>query len=246
MIILYKNCYWDTLTESVKLDGKLVNITLKMRKLLVFMTSNLSQCLNSVDIFFYVWDDFEIEYNSKSVRSLISNLRKRLPGILIHNYYGGLYLLEANKEDHFDIKDDMVEILRQFKDPVAISNPNHRDNPLIFVNDAFTNLFGFHQEDLNGKNYSFLYEQNTNKIYLRDIKKAIDSVTEASVLIQIYTKHGELVHSQLNITPIFDKASKRLKYFLWTSKKVEATQSFAPSSILLFSPSKILKNQAIF
>ena len=96
------------------------------------------------------------EFNEKSVRNLISALRKLIPSINIKNDYGGYYTLVTYTQEKKEFKKYLFEILEQSKNAIALTDPNQFDNLIIYVNQAFLDLFGYELEELIGKNIRLL------------------------------------------------------------------------------------------
>lgn len=223
-IKLYDKCYWNAQFYTVTLDGETVKLTNNMTKFLALMIERIDRPVSSVDIFFHIWDDYNTEFNSKNVRNLISNLRKRLPFILINNSYGGRYILKKYRDNIPDITDYIIDILDQAKNGITICDPNQDDNPLIFVNEAFTELFGYSSDEVLGKNCRLLQKDDRDQTGLIMIRNAILEEKDVTVIVRNYTKSGELIYNEVTISPIFDKKTKKLKYFLGVQKNVTDIQ----------------------
>ncbi|MFZ2891069.1 PAS domain-containing protein [Sulfuricurvum sp.] len=224
LIKLCDKCYWNPLTQTVIEDNHILVLTSSMTKLLAILIDHYDKPVSSVDIFFHIWDDYEKEFNPKSVRNLISNLRKRIPCLIINNYYGGRYVLKKYRDNVPNITDYVLEILDQAKNGVTISDPNLPDNPIIFVNEAFSELFGYTSEEVIGRNGRFLHGEDRDQISLKEIQKALQEERDITVTLRNYTKEGELIFNELTISPIFDKKTEKLKYFLGVQKNVTAIQ----------------------
>lgn len=224
LIKLCDKCYWNPLTQTASIDEQALVLTPNMTKLLAILIDHYDKPVSGVDIFFEIWDDYNKEFNPKNVRNLISNLRKKLPCLVINNYYGGRYVLKKYRDNAPDITDYVLEILDQAKNGVVISDPNLPDNPIIFVNEAFTELFGYTSEEVIGRNCRFLHREDRDQISLKEIQKAIKEERDITTTLRNYTKSGELVYNELTISPIFDKKTEKLKYFLGIQKDVTAIQ----------------------
>jgi PAS domain S-box-containing protein len=224
LIKLCDKCYWNPLTQTLSVDNDPVVLTSSMTKLLEILIDNHDKPVSSVDIFFYVWDDYEKEFNPKNVRNLISNLRKRIPCLSINNYYGGRYVLKKYRDNIPDITDYVLEILDQAKNGITISDPNLPDNPVIFVNEAFSDLFGYTSEEVIGRNCRFLHGEDREQIALKEIQIAITEKRDITATLRNYSKSGELIFNELTISPIFDKKTEKIKYFLGVQKNVTAIQ----------------------
>lgn len=85
---------WNVRTHELYRCGDVVILTQREKRLLALLIEYKSIEVSSYDIYAYVWDDPDIEFNMDSVRTLIKNLRKKLPGEVLSNSYGGFYKLE--------------------------------------------------------------------------------------------------------------------------------------------------------
>ncbi len=82
-----RNYLWNFKTlELIKL-GEAVTLTPKERKILNYMFSHLGKVITYDDILYEVWDDYELP-TKQTLKTMITNLRKKTPRELIHNIYG--------------------------------------------------------------------------------------------------------------------------------------------------------------
>jgi DNA-binding response OmpR family regulator len=82
-----RNYLWNFETlELIKL-GETVTLTPKERKILNYMFSHLGKVITYDDILYEVWDDYELP-TKQTLKTMITNLRKKTPNDLIHNIYG--------------------------------------------------------------------------------------------------------------------------------------------------------------
>ncbi|OHD94870.1 MAG: hypothetical protein A2019_06550 [Sulfurimonas sp. GWF2_37_8] len=142
----------------------------------------------------------------------------------MNNYYGGRYVLKKYRDNVPDITDYVLEILDQAKNGITISDPNLPDNPIIFVNEAFSELFEYTPDEVIGRNCRFLHGEDRDQIALKEVKDALIEKRDITVILRNYTKSGELIFNELTISPIFDKKTEKLKYFLGVQKNVTAIQ----------------------
>lgn len=96
---------------------------------------------------------------------------------------------------------------------ITITDPSLPDNPLIYVNRAFTEITGYSFEEAVGRNCRFLRDPEPKQSGLPAVYEALKNVQSCEVELRNYTKEGELFHNLLNITPMFDTNGK-LKYFI--------------------------------
>jgi PAS domain S-box-containing protein len=88
---------------------------------------------------------------------------------------------------------------------VMISDPNQRDNPLIFVNRAFTHLTGYTDKEAIGRNSRFLEGAKTDPLAAAAIQQALNDVKPIRAEILNYRKDGTTFWNDLSITPVYDE-----------------------------------------
>jgi len=86
---LIDNCYWDNSSKSFFYQDKQVFLTKREQKLIQLLIKKNGTPASDNEIFFYVWeDDFDKTITNSSIRTLIKNLRKKIPVGIIENVYG--------------------------------------------------------------------------------------------------------------------------------------------------------------
>jgi len=128
----------------------------------------------------------------------------------------------------FTMKDDipqelheyLFEVIDQARNGITISDPNQEDNPLIFVNQVFTEIFGYSKEEVLGKNCRFLQANDRDQANLQKIRDAVKEHKETITVLRNYTKEGKLIYNEIKVSPIFDKKTGALKYFLGIQKDI--------------------------
>jgi len=123
-----------------------------------------------------------------------------------------------------DLQDYIFEIIDQAKNGITISDPNQEDNPLIYVNKAFIDLFGYEFDEVLGKNCRFLQGEDREQKAITLIRDAIKEQKAITTILRNYTQSGKLIYNEITISPIFDKDSGELKYFLGVQKDVTKEQ----------------------
>lgn len=218
------NIYWDESLEKLFSDYQEIELSLSQKKALAFLLANANKAVQNIDIFYEINSELDKEFSEKSVRNLISSLRKNIPNIVIQNSYGGYYTLVTPQEEKEDFKRDLFEILEQSRNAIALSDPTQKDNPIIYVNSAFLELFSYKREELIGKNIRLLNSDDNEQSGLRELKEAIQAQRFIEVNIREYTKEGGLIYDDITLSPIFDKKRENLIYFLSIHKDVSKTQ----------------------
>jgi len=225
LVQLAQHCYWDREFESLTVGGNYVKLTASQTNLLAHLVENLNRPVHSIDIFNELTHLLCKEYSLKSVRNLISTLRKSVPSLNILNIYGGYYMLrKENASSNAEFKDDLYEILEQSISPTIITNPNEDDNHIIYANNAFIELFEYTFEEVVGHNCRFLHSDDTEQLALDEVRDAIHEKKSITVNLHNYTHSGALIYNEVTISPIFDKKSGKLKYYLGIYKDVTTTQ----------------------
>jgi len=121
-------------------------------------------------------------------------------------------------------KDYLYEILDQSTNPTIITNPNEFDNHIVYVNNAFIELFEYTFEEVVGQNCRFLHSDDTEQLALDEIRSAIHEKKSITVNLHNYTHSGQLIYNEVAISPIFDKKNGKLKYYLGIYKDVTTVQ----------------------
>jgi DNA-binding response OmpR family regulator len=95
-IYLPQFCQWDVKSKTLIHKDEVIFLTKKESKLFELLIKKKGEFCSDDEILFYVWgDDFNKSITKSSVRTLIKNLRKKLPDGLIENQYGVGYKIIA-------------------------------------------------------------------------------------------------------------------------------------------------------
>ena len=86
------------------------------------------------------------------------------------------------------------------------------DNPIIFVNPAFTQITGYSSDEVMGRNCRFLQAGDKQQSGLHELRAALKEKRAAQVIIRNYRKDGEMFWNQLQITPITDQQGNLTHY----------------------------------
>ncbi|MHC4951232.1 MAG: PP2C family protein-serine/threonine phosphatase [Planctomycetota bacterium] len=88
---------------------------------------------------------------------------------------------------------------------VVISDCTQPDMPVIYVNNAFTEITGYTYDEVVGKNCRFLQGKEANSAAAQEIRKAISAQQPCKVEILNYRKDGTTFWNRLSITPVRDE-----------------------------------------
>jgi len=83
------NCSWDTKSRTLFYNDESIFLTKRELKLFELLVEKAGAPCSDDEIFFYVWgDEFDKVITNSSIRTLVKNLRKKIPSELIKNQYG--------------------------------------------------------------------------------------------------------------------------------------------------------------
>jgi PAS domain S-box-containing protein len=99
--------------------------------------------------------------------------------------------------------------------PIAmvVSNPRRPDNPLEIANEAFSELTGYRESEIVGRNCRFLSGTQTESIQKDVLRTAIGNARPVLVDILNYRRDGSAFRNGVMIAPLFDDEGK-LAWFL--------------------------------
>lgn len=107
----------------------------------------------------------------------------------------------------------MAEIVRHVRLPLCITDPHRADNPIIFVNPAFSELTGYPAHEVIGRNCRFLQGADTTQESIRSVREIIDRGSVDTVEIVNYRKDGTRFLNALQIGPILDDDGELIYHF---------------------------------
>ena len=83
------DCSWDSKSKTLFYNDESIFLTRRESKLFELLVEKAGSPCSDDEIFFYVWgDQFEKIVTNSSIRTLVKNLRKKIPTELIKNQYG--------------------------------------------------------------------------------------------------------------------------------------------------------------
>lgn len=107
--------------------------------------------------------------------------------------------------------DPFAAAMRATRMPMVITDPRQPDNPIVFVNEAFTRLTGYSRDETLGKNCRFLQGPGTNADDVYRLKAAIRDRKSIELDLLNYKRNGAIFWNRLLVSPIFD--GDELTYF---------------------------------
>lgn len=110
---------------------------------------------------------------------------------------------------------------------MVVTNPHLEDNPIVYVNQAFTRCTGYARSASIGRNCRFLQGENTSKQDVDHLRHGIEACETVAVDILNYRANGEPFLNRLIVAPINDDAGQT-RYFVGIQK--ELGKSSGPKS----------------
>ncbi len=111
------------------------------------------------------------------------------------------------------------EVINRVSTGIVITDPNQVDNPIIYVNQGFEKLTGYHSNDIVGKNCRFLQGDDTEQLEVDKLRNAIAKKESIVVILRNFKKNGEMFWNELALHPIYVGESKSL-YFVGLQKDI--------------------------
>jgi PAS domain S-box-containing protein len=103
----------------------------------------------------------------------------------------------------------------------VVTDCQQKDNPIIFVNQAFEEITGYKAEDVLGKNCRVLLGKDSQQAPLEQVRGAIRRGRQCTVVLRNYRKDGTLFHNELSVTPTRIR-SRGVTHLFWLQRNVTA------------------------
>jgi diguanylate cyclase (GGDEF)-like protein/PAS domain S-box-containing protein len=128
--------------------------------------------------------------------------------VIIHGEIVGVYgvcreISERKRQDA-----DLRQLKRGIEaspNGILMADANKPDRPIVFVNEAFTDITGYSRHEALGRNCRFLQGQDTDPDSIRKIRAGLQAQTDVDVILRNYRKDGTPFWNQLRISPVFDE-----------------------------------------
>jgi PAS domain S-box-containing protein len=95
---------------------------------------------------------------------------------------------------------------------VLVTDPNQDDDPLVWVNPAFTRVTGYDPADVLGRNCRFLQGPDTDREAVARIAAALAGRRPVTETLLNYRADGSAFWNELSISPVFDDAGELLNF----------------------------------
>ncbi len=90
--------YWDKETKQLYKNNNIIKLSKSEQSLLELLINKQNIAIDPIDMCNYIYDDYDKEYNNKSIRNLVLSLKNKLPKDIIINIYGKGYMLKLDKK----------------------------------------------------------------------------------------------------------------------------------------------------
>ena len=88
----------------------------------------------------------------------------------------------------------------------TISDPAQPDNPLVWVNPAFSRITGYGFDEAIGRNCRFLQGTATDPDTVAAMRRALDEQQSVTLTVLNYRKDGTAFWNEVSMSPVFDGA----------------------------------------
>lgn len=120
---------------------------------------------------------------------------------------GNRLLAEHASEDPF------AAAFKATRMPMLITDPRQPDNPIIFSNRAFSELTGYSQEELIGRNCRLLQGPESDQSTISTLRDAIAAERSLAVDILNYRKDGSTFWNALFMSPVRNSEGEVIYFF---------------------------------
>ena len=132
-------------------------------------------------------------------------------------------LAKALQTDGTLFGDEGFEGFSRAQVSMVITNPHLEDNPIVYVNEAFTRTTGYARSASIGRNCRFLQGEKTEKAAVDKLSAAIANEETVTVDLLNYKASGEPFMNRLIVAPIADRNGK-VQYFIAIQKELLKTE----------------------
>jgi PAS domain S-box-containing protein len=222
-IVLSKNLIWDNEAKILQYENRLIKLTKSETILLNTLINHINRPMSS-ELLFHELFDYDKEYSAQTIRIIISKLRKKLPVNIIENIYGHQYIIRIENISHQlqnELDNYLYDVLDQIDYSVVITNPLEYDNPVIYANKKFLEVYQYSPKDIIGKNCRILQHEKTDQANKAKLKEAIEKKIHVTTELINYKKDLSEIKIELTVSPIFNRKSEELKYFIGMQKIIK-------------------------
>jgi len=136
-------------------------------------------------------------------------LKESLPEEQLSNESKSLYANFLTSKDRPQVLKRAIESARN---GIVITDPRLPDNPIVYSNQAFSDMTGYTLAEIVGKNCRFLQGHEHQQPELDDLRKAIADCVPFTTILRNFKKDGTLFFNELSIAPVHDDAGELINF----------------------------------
>lgn len=95
---------------------------------------------------------------------------------------------------------------------ITVTDPDETDNPMIYVNDEYTEISGYIENEALGENCRMLQGPQTDHEPVATMREAVDNEERVTVELRNYRNGGELFWNRVSIAPVYDDEDQLTNY----------------------------------
>ena len=126
--------------------------------------------------------------------------------------------------------------------PMVFTDAKESDNPIIFANDAFLSLSGYHREEVLGQSFNFMMAGGAETRALEQVEAALDGSSEGGSEIRCRRKDGSVFWAALYISPVRDESGAIVQHFASFADLTSHKQEQALSTLMIDELNHRVKN----
>jgi PAS domain S-box-containing protein len=111
------------------------------------------------------------------------------------------------------VGDPFAAAIRATRMAMIVTDARQADNPIIFANDAFLNLTGYHRDEVIGRNCRFLQGPDTDRASVEKLRLAVANGKDIAIDLLNYRKDGSTFWNALYLSPVRGKAGEIAYFF---------------------------------
>lgn len=118
-------------------------------------------------------------------------------------------------EDVKNPRDKLIILERAIssaRNGIVITDPNHLDNPITYVNPCFLEMTGYTRNEVIGHNCRFLQGDDRDQEGLHQLRAAIKNGEAVTVVLRNYRKDHTLFWNELTISPVHDESGALINF----------------------------------
>jgi PAS domain S-box-containing protein len=112
-------------------------------------------------------------------------------------------------------------LLDASNDGIVVAEQEGDDHIMIYVNEAFERLTGYHRDEILYRDCRFLQNDDRDQEAVAEIREALKHDRPCRVILRNYRKDGTLFWNELSITPVVHSRDQ-LTYYIGIQKDVTA------------------------